>query len=285
MGESDSVQLSFNTDSSEGPAPDPLWLAAVEQVRKAAAAADEALDRHKASAAAWKKLRDAFAKDQADAVARILEDPRQRQSLEQIQALKPTLDRLRLASTARVQSRTTKLAEAAAAFAEQQRWPASKTTGGVRVGHFIRIVPDPRGSTKVGSQRVRSLDWESVKPVLESEYARLWQKSDEEVDAFASEVSELLSGLKAELGEGDYVRLKSVYNGIIARRPKKHGAIPSYFRDEFSADLSLLLKRQQRATRGERFELAAIRNPELAFEVVQPDGNLAQYGFIRQRRP
>jgi hypothetical protein len=170
------------------------------------------------------------------------------------------------------------------AFAEGRDWPASKASDGVRVGHFIKIVPDPAGTTKVGSQRVRSLNWGTVEPILKSEYARLWEKSDEDMESFATELAGVLGELKSESGEGGYVRLKSVYNGIVARRPKSRGAIPDYYRDEFSADLSLLLRRQQRGSSENRYELASIRNPELAFEVVLPDGNLGHFGFIRPAR-
>jgi hypothetical protein len=66
--------LSLDVDRPRGSDADPLWLAAVDQARKGSTLADEELKKHGDAARAWKKLRDAFADDQPDAVARILSD-------------------------------------------------------------------------------------------------------------------------------------------------------------------------------------------------------------------
>ena len=283
MAEPDSVQLTFETKPLSASETDPLWSAAIEQAKKASQLTDDSLAQHKAAAAAWRKLRDAFLHDQADAAARILGDSRLREPLELLPAVRPMLERLRLASQTRIQSRTSRLTDTARAFAEANGWPSIMTTAGLRIGHFIWVLPDAAGTTKVGAQRVRSLSWEAVQPVLEAEYRRLWAKSDDDVDRFMRDLDQAVRQLQSEAKDGDYVRLRSVYNALVAGKPKKHGAIPSYFRDEFSADLSLMLRRQRHPTVKARYELAAIRNPELAFEVVQPDGSLAQFGFIRRR--
>ena len=283
MAEPDSVQLTFSAPPGSEPQPDPLWKAATDQAHRASQQAETSLAQHRAAAAAWRKLADAFARDQADAAARVLGDSRLRPALELMPELRPTLERLRLASQTRIKSRTSRITDAARELAESNGWPASMTSAGLRVGHFVWVLPADAGTTKVGAQRVRSLSWDAVRPVLEAEYARLWAKSDDDVDRFMGDLESAIDQLQPDTVNSEYVRLRSVYNALAARKPKKHGAIPSYFRDEFSADLSLMLRRQRDSRVKSRYELAAIRNPELAFEVVQPDGSLAQFGFIRRR--
>ena len=94
------------------------------------------------------------------------------------------------------------------------------------------------------------------------------------------ELAAIVSDAHGLADPSDYVRLRDVYNRLKANRPKVAGRLVSYYRDEFSADLSCLLQHPKHRS---AFEFSAARDPHLAFPVVLDDGTLNQYGYVRLR--
>jgi hypothetical protein len=65
---------------------------------------------------------------------------------------------------------------------------------------------------------------------------------------------------------------------------RKGGRLIAYYKDEFSADLSLLWEAQAlKRLNSPHIELSSIRDPRRAYKVIQPDRNIGFYGFLRPK--
>jgi hypothetical protein len=222
-----------------------------------------------------------MSENNVDTAARVLGDPRAAAITDGYGELRTALDRIRLALQAATTGRVEGLLNAIESHATSKRWPHRRTADGIRVAHLLEVKPAESGTTKVQAKSVRSLNWDAVRPVLDSEHERLWGRANRlGPSKIGQELAAAIDELKGEASSAGHVQLRSVYQRMKNMRPKEPGRVASYYRDEFSADLSLV-KQSEGANR--RFEFAAARDPRLAFEIVEADGSLLRYGYIRKK--
>ncbi len=160
------------------------------------------------------------------------------------------------------------------------------------VDHLLSVELDRvKARTKVGAKSVNSLDWNSVREALEAERARLWQRTfvattfrDQLFRAYRLAQDEAPSPSGWVPLETIYQILKKETKPTGSDGPLKQRRLIVYYKDEFSADLSRLWEAQSNQEMGPtHFELSAIRDPRRAFSVIQPDGNVGLFGFIRPK--
>lgn len=275
---SDAEQLELPANSTHA---DPLWAAALNQASRAVASVKADVGRRQEVLALLARLERAMATGNVDAAARVLADQRAASIADAYPELRTPLERIRLAMQGASTGRVDALLAQVEKYAKARDWPTRRVEGGLRVGHLLEVKPTDNGSTKVQAKSVRSLNWDAVQPVLDAEYERLWGRSGRlGADRIARELVQAINEVRDEASGAGHVRLRSVYNRMKAMRPKQAGRVASYYRDEFSADLSTV---KQGESTSRQFEFAAARDPNLAFEVVEADGNLLRYGYIRRK--
>ena len=88
-----------------------------------------------------------------------------------------------------------------------------------------------------------------------------------------------------------WARLEDIYQELKRRLEevnpnwKVGGRLVAYYKDEFSADLSMLWRAQvNNAVESPHLEFSGIRDPRLSYRVVLSAGRVEQYGHIRPRR-
>jgi hypothetical protein len=166
-------------------------------------------------------------------------------------------------------------------YSQAQGWAVRRVDNSLRVANLLTVKPQGDGQTKVQAKAVRSTSWDAIRPVLDAEYERVWGRASTlGAKEIGAQVADAISELEVEASASGHVRLRSVYNVLKRRRPKGPGRVASLYRDEFSADLSTL-RADEKAS--QQFDFAAARDQTLSFDVVEPDGRLLQYGYIRKR--
>jgi hypothetical protein len=243
---------------------------------KQSAAITDDLAARTALARLWARLAAAMEGGRPQIAQRILVDQRMSKGSKLYPALARAHSRVGIAVRRTLDYGLVALREAVLSHATAQGWPVSVTEGKIVVEHLIAVELADDRTTRVQSKRVRSLSWDVVRPVLDSEYERVWGRARREADGFVGDLTALV-----EARGTDNVRLRDVYEAIQRRRPARPGKLATYYKDEFSADLSVLLS----TPAGRGFEFSAIRDSRLAFLVVLPGGSLQQYGFVRLRGP
>ena len=241
---------------------------------KQAAAMNEDYRARDAALRLWTRLHRAMSEGRLQIAQRILGDPRMEATPKLYPELAQKHRRVSISVRRALDRGLTVLRSAILAFAEEQGWQVVATERRVVVDQLITIELAEDRTTRVQATRVRSLSWVAVRPVLESEYARVWGRARRESSSFLAEFDGYLTSRR-----GDNVRLRDVYEAMKLSRPEVPGRLATYYRDEFSADLSVLLT----TAAARRFEFSAIRDPRLAFAVVQAGGSLQQYGFVGLR--
>ncbi len=146
-------------------------------------------------------------------------------------------------------------------------------------------------TAKIGSVFLRGLDWQKVELTLERERRRIWGRDFDPArfrDDLVS-VHAALLGLKPN--PVGWVRLEDVYQELKRQAEKRNpkwkvgGRLVAYYKDEFSADLSMLWRAQVDRSIGlPHIELSGIRDPRLSYKVVLSAGRVEQYGHLRPRR-
>ena len=222
----------------------------------------------------WTRLHRAMEEGRLQIAHRILGDPRMEATPKLYPVLAQRHHRVSIAVRRALDRGLTVLKDAIVEYAVAQGWGVTVAERRLVIDHLVAVELAEDRTTRVQATRVRSLSWAAVRPVLDSEYERVWGRARRSISGFVQELNEYLA-----TRPGDNVRLKDVYDALKETRPALPGRLASYYRDEFSADLSVLLA----SNAGRRFEFSAIRDPRLAFTVVQPGGSLQQYGFIRLR--
>lgn len=159
------------------------------------------------------------------------------------------------------------------------------------VDYFIDVEIDrQKGRTRIGNLSLSTLKWTKIKECLDLERSRLWKRDFNPV-AFRDKLLQAYKQLGiTSPGAIDWISLEEIYQ-ILKRETeiekpewKKGGRLSAYYKDEFSADLSLLWKAQaSRLFDFPYIELSAIRDPRRAYKVVQPDNNIGFFGFLRPR--
>lgn len=222
----------------------------------------------------WTRLYRAMTEGRLQIAQRILLDPRIAATPTLYPELAQKHNRVSISVRRALDRRLTVLHDEIVAYARERNLQVTNGERRIVIDQLITVELAEDRTTRVQSNRVRSLAWEAVRPVLDSEYDRVWARARRESATFVAELEEYLTSRGA-----DNVRLRDVYEALKLSRPAIPGRLVTYYRDEFSADLSVLLTTPS----ARRFEFSAIRDPRLAFPVVQGGGSLQQYGFVRVR--
>jgi hypothetical protein len=159
------------------------------------------------------------------------------------------------------------------------------------VDYYLEVEFDrQKGRTRIGNLSLATLKWDKVREGIDLERARLWKRKFDIVrfrDKLVKAYKQL--GVTSP-GATDWISLEEIYQ-VLKRETEnenpnwnKGGRLVAYYKDEFSADLSLLWKAQaSRLIDTPHIELSAIRDPRRAYKVLQPDNNLGFFGFLRPR--
>ena len=109
------------------------------------------------------------------------------------------------------------------------------------VAHFVEVtIDEPAGRTKIGTVSVRSLEWTKIRPMLEREVARVWERPFDAAtfrDSLLTIYEELQSRSQSPTG---FVLLAEIYRALRSERSRTDararagGRLSSYYRDEFS---------------------------------------------------
>lgn len=146
-------------------------------------------------------------------------------------------------------------------------------------------------TAKVGATFIRKLDWDKIKDQIEIEWKRVWERpfdSNKYRDELISIYEDIM---KTKPNPSGWTPLVDVYQKLKEhqdnRNPnwRKAGRVASYYKDEFSADLSKLWQAQVKdKISPPHIEFSAIRDPRRSFKVVLHNGDTTNYGFIRPQR-
>ena len=146
-------------------------------------------------------------------------------------------------------------------------------------------------TAKIGSSFSRNLDWEKLEVVLDGELKRIWER-DVAPSVFRDELLSIHARiLRLKPNPVGWVRLEDVYQELKRIEEgknldwKKGGRLVSYYKDEFSADLSMLWRAQAiNKIDSPHIEFSGIRDPRRSYKVVISAGRIEQYGHIRPRK-
>lgn len=152
-------------------------------------------------------------------------------------------------------------------------------------------VNEAKRTAKIGSSFSRNLDWVKLELVLDRERKRIWER-DVIPSVFRDELLVVHARiLKLKLNPVGWVRLEDVYQELKRRQEeknpdwKKGGRLVSYYKDEFSADLSMLWRAQaNNQIDSPHVDFSGIRNPRLSYKVILSAGRIEQYGHLRPRK-
>ncbi|MBN1135453.1 MAG: hypothetical protein JXM73_02660 [Anaerolineae bacterium] len=230
----------------------------------------------------------ALEENDADAAARILQN-RTGQLTDIYPRAKTTLEKLGLDLNRRQEEQLRETCTRLEEYCRAERIPLKGKPPKYTADHLLEIEFDRKKiRTKVGIQSLSTFEWPSVRDALAAERARLWQRPFNAAsfrDRLVQAYRELERVGPSPTGwaslEGVYQILKQqVENEGTGWR--KGGRLIAYYKDEFSADLSLLWEAQALKQLGSpHVELSSIRDPRRAYKVIQPDHNVGFYGFLR----
>jgi hypothetical protein len=259
---------------------DPLWRAATEQVRKAVTTIGDDLKKRQAAKGVWAQALRAMQDGRVETAARLLGDERLGSSNELYPHVVGTIKNLRLAVQRALEARRTALLRAIEVRAGERGWRVQVQPDHAVIDGLLTVAIAADGTVKVQSRSLRTLVPGDVLATVEDEHARVWGRARAGVEPFEAELAELIREASREADPQGYMRLRDLYNTLKSRRPAVPGRLVSYYRDEFSADLSCVAQHPQYRR---RFQYSAARDPSLAFPVILDDGQLYQYGYIRLR--
>lgn len=232
----------------------------------------------------------ALEQDNIEAAARLLGN-RAHQLTEIYPQAKTTLEKLRIDINRRQEEQLRQTCTQLEEYCRAQEILLRGRPPKYTVDHLLEVEFDRKKSrAKVGIQSLGTLKWPSVLEALEAERARLWQRPFD-----ASSFRDRLIQAHEELERLNpsptaWASLEGVYQilkqQVESERPgwRKGGRLVAYYKDEFSADLSMLWQAQAlKQIDPPYIELSAIRDPRRAYKVVQPDHNIGLYGFLQPR--
>ena len=166
----------------------------------------------------------------------------------------------------------------------------NRTSGKVIVDHLLSIeIKRKEQAVKVGVVNARTIDSAKLIQIIQDERERIWGRPFDP-SVFRDDVLQVGSRiLSVKPNPVSWVLLDDVYHELKRlleeRNPnwKKSGRLISYYKDEFSADLSKLWKAQAQDRLDEPYiEFSAIRNAKLSYHVILPDGKTTSYGHVRR---
>jgi len=159
------------------------------------------------------------------------------------------------------------------------------------VEYFVELELDRvKGRTRVGTQSVNGVGWDGIRVALESERSRVWRRPFEAAAFRDRLLAAYEESERINPSPSGWTPLETIYQYLKRQaeldQPNwmKSGRLVAYYKDEFSADLSLLWQAQSRGqTASPQIEFSAIRDPRRAYKVLQPDQTVGTYGFMRAR--
>ena len=250
---------------------------------------EDVAQRSKARRAVGDLLK-ALQDDDFDAVGRLLRN-RGQQLTEVYPRAKTTLDKLRIDVNRRLEEQLEHTYAQLEEHCRAEGIPMRGRPPKYITDHLVEVEFDrDSGRTKVGIQSLTTLQWAKVREALEAERARVWRRPfDAEGfrDRLVLAYEELERATSSPTG---WAPLEEIYQ-ILKRQVedaqpdwRKGGRLIAYYKDEFSADLSMLWRAQASSEiDSPQIELSAIRDPRRQYKVVQPDHNIGLYGFLRPR--
>lgn len=235
-------------------------------------------------------LANALSEGSFDSAARILGN-RSEQLIAVYPRTKSTLDKLQLDLNRRLEAHLRETGRELENYCRTQGIPLAGKAPKYTVGHLLDVEFDrAKLRSKVGIQSLTTFEWTAVRNALEQERARLWQRPFDAI-TFRDRLLDAYRALAAQgAGPTGWVGLEDIYQMLKGQEEdadpawQTGGRLVAYYKDEFSADLSRLWEAQVRQKiNAPHIELSAIRDPRRAFRVIQPDRNVATYGFLRPR--
>ena len=204
---------------------------------------------------------------------------------------KPTLQKLHIDVNRRLDEQLRQTGSQLEEYCRTNNIPLKSSGTKYVVDYFIDVEIDrQKGRTRIGNLSLSTLKWAKIKEGLDLERSRLWKR----VFNPGTFRDKLLKAYK-QLGvtspsATDWTSLEEIYQKLKRETEKenpewkKGGRLSAYYKDEFSADLSLLWKAQaSKLFDFPYIELSAIRDPRRAYKVLQPDNNIGFFGFLRPR--
>jgi hypothetical protein len=234
-----------------------------------------------------KKLRTALEKQDAALVLKHLAQPALSELLQAYPQAKPAID-LAAARAGFLRDNQIKIIESR--LREYCNSHGLDIHGGSQkfvVSHFIEVnLGSPNRGLGIGNIRVKVISWNNVEKALDDERIRVWERAFDPGDFKTRLLHAYNNILQPEKNPTGWVRLHDIYQEFKSQKAEKQSPgekkrLISYFRDEFSADLSKLLKDEAKLPGARTFEFSAIRDSRFAFKLVMPNGSIGSFGFVR----
>lgn len=262
-------------------------LAELESLNKTIA--DDVSKRSKAKRAVADLLK-AIQQENVDVVDRLLRN-RGQQLTEVYPQAKTTLDKLRIDLNRRLEEQLQQTYAQLEEHCRAEGIPMRGRPPKYITDHLIEVEFDRNaGRTKVGIQSLITFQWPKVLEALEAERARVWRRPFDAL-GFRNRLVQAYEELEhATPSPTGWAPLEEIYQ-VLKRQIedaqpdwRKGGRLVAYYKDEFSADLSLLWHAQaSNRVDSPQIELSSIRDPRRQYKVLQPDSKIGLYGFLRPR--
>jgi len=226
----------------------------------------------------------------ADTATRILQN-RAEQLIDTYPRATTTLEKLRIDLNRRQEEQLRETCNRLEEYCRAERISLKGRPPKYTADHLLDVEFDRKKvRSKVGIQSLSTFDWPRVRDALQEERARLWQRPFDAADFKAQLVQAYKELERHSPSPTGWALLEGVYQILKQQAQdadpgwRTGGRLVAYYKDEFSADLSRLWEAQaRRQVESPHIELSAIRDPQRAHKVIQPDRNVGLYGFLRPR--
>lgn len=230
-----------------------------------------------------------YRKPEYGAVAKHLASAKRKKLVSFYPEVGGTLDKLEIDIKRKYEQVFPKLFSQIKAYCESGKIPISGSYPSLVIDSYIDVTADEKKrSINIGIKNVRSLDFDKLQYTIDSERERVWGR---EFDAqrFRNEIMEIYTELfGSKPSPVGWIPLPDVYQSFKARiereNPhwKKQGRLISYYKDEFSADISKLWKAQANGEiESPHIQFSGIRDPRKSFKIILPDGKVERLGLMR----
>ena len=206
--------------------------------------------------------------------------------------LNSTLEKIRIDMNRRQEDQLRQVASQLEKYCQESNITIKGKPPKYTIDHLIEMEFDRKKlRTKVGINSLSTFRWTPIQDAINEEHKRLWERNFD-----ASKFRDQLIEAYDELEEinpspSGWASLENVYQSLkeleVKENPdwRKGGRLIAYYKDEFSADLSLLWQAQSKsAIEPPHIEFSSIRDPRRAYKIIQPDRNVGSYGFLRPKR-
>lgn len=238
-----------------------------------------------------RRMLTAYEKDDLDALDKQLS--KEPDTLERLYPkAKRTIHELHLDVDRRLAERFDQLAQKLAEYSESKGIRLKGISPNFVVDGLIEVVLDKESkAAKVGASYIRTLDWERIYALLDTEWERVWGRPFDAATYRDELVSAYEAIMRMKPNPSAWTALNDVYQQLKGGREqqapdwRQSGRVAGYYKDEFSADLSKLWQAQvEGSLPPPHIEFSSIRDPRRAYKVILSDGSTANYGFLRPQR-